>query len=95
MGAFSKTDDKGLVTGISNWAKYEAFAREHKIFGDINPLWEFPFNDLYQQCRDDILHQIDLGMMPHLQNALISRFICELHKPSFCVQVGPLQDKLV
>jgi hypothetical protein len=80
MSAFVTQDKDGLVTGVKNWNLYHACAKELKVWPDTNLLWDFPFNDLFQQCRDDILHQIDLGMMQHLQNALVSRYIMELHK---------------
>ena len=55
-------------------------AKEMNIFGDVNLFWDFPFNDLYQQCRDDILHQMDLGIMQHVENAAFSRYITDLRK---------------
>ena len=94
MSAFVTQDKDGLVTGVKNWNLYHPCAKELKVWPDTNLLWNFPFNDLFQQGRDDILHsgnkqrrlilrngnQIDLGMMQHLQNALVSRYIMELHK---------------
>ena len=94
MYAFVTQDKDDLVTGVKNWNLYHACAKELKVWPDTNLLWDFPFNDLFQQCRDDILHQIDLGMMQHLQNALVSRYIMELHKP-FSWKKELLQDQLV
>ena len=83
MSAFVTQDKDGLVTGVKNWKLYHECAKELKVWPDTKLLWDFPFNDLFQQCRDDILHQIDLGMMQHLQTALMSRYTMELHQPFF------------
>ena len=50
---------------------YHACVKELKVWSDTNMLWDFPFNDLFQNCRDDILHQIHLGMMQDLIEEII------------------------
>ena len=49
------------------------------VVPDPNPLWNagaFSFN---QMCRDDELHQMRLGMLPHIMAAVMSKITQTLH----------------
>ena len=67
----------GRVHVISQ-TRYEHASSVLHVHPEWNELWMVTKN-IYQQCRNDPLHQIALGMMPRVCEAIVSRFIAALH----------------
>jgi hypothetical protein len=70
--SMARYDDCGTVTGV---------IPEH------NALWNATVLDLNQMCRDDELHQMRLGMMPHIMAAVMTKICLALH-PEWALPLG-------
>ena len=77
---FMRVDDNG-DTVVTRWAAYQHCASVLETYPEINLLWDIPFSDIMQQCRDDPLHMISLGLIPHIMTAILSKYIRHLHPP--------------
>ena len=61
--------------------RYEHCAIVTGVLPEHNALWNVSVLDFNQLCRDDELHQMRLGMMPHLLAAFMSKITESLHPP--------------
>ena len=69
---------------VASQARYVHASKHLHAKIEINPLWEITSN-IYQQCRDDPLHHMALGMMPRVLEAIISLYTVSLH-PKWAVR---------
>jgi len=58
--------------------RYEHASSILQVHPEYNLLWDFTPN-IYQSCRDDPLHQMALGMMPRVMEAVACKYIAALH----------------
>ena len=66
-------------------ARYVHAASVLHVQPEYNLLWDVTKN-IYQQCRDDPLHHMALGMMPKVMDAIVSKIAAALHPDfDFCV----------
>jgi hypothetical protein len=77
---FMKVDAHG-ETVVTSWTRYQHCASVLATYPDVNLLWDLPFTDLLQQCHDDPLHMIALGLMPHIMAGILTKYIPCLHPP--------------
>ena len=59
-------------------ARYVHAASVLHVQPEYNLLWDVTKN-IYQQCRDDPLHHMALGMMPKVMDAIVSKIAATLH----------------
>ena len=64
---------------VSSQARYVHCARHLHFVPEPNLLWNLCYADIYTQCRDDPLHMVFLGIYPHVQAGLLSKYITVLH----------------
>ena len=69
----------GIVQVICETRYAHASAVLH-VHPEYNLLWDITKN-IYQQCRDDPLHHMALGMMPKIMEAIVSKICASLHPP--------------
>lgn len=74
-----KINELGRIEVVSQ-ERYDCCARATNLYPEYNLLWDVADN-IYQQCRDDPLHHVALGLMPKVQQAILSKYIHLLHPP--------------
>ena len=62
-----------------NWSRYTHCRLVTGVVPDVNPLWSLRSWNLPQQCRDDELHHMRIGMMPHIIAAAMTKITLVLH----------------
>ena len=62
-----------------NWDRYMHCRLVTGVVPDVNPLWSLRCWDFPQQCRDDELHHMRIGMMPHIIAAAMTKITIALH----------------
>lgn len=75
---------------VASVARYEHFARVMGHYPEPNNfvnLWDKVGVDVLHICRDDPMHMVQLGLMPHLLQACISRCISAL-SPRWACDAG-------
>ena len=63
----------------ANWGRYHDCKLVTGVAPDTNPLWNVLAWNFVQQCRDDELHHMRLGMMPHVVAAAMTKITLVLH----------------
>ena len=76
---------------VLNMERYTHCAAVLHVYPEPNIMWDMADN-IYQQCRDDPMHHMLLGMMPRVQEALLSTYIHHLH-PEWAVAAGVAPGK--
>jgi hypothetical protein len=66
--------------------RYDHCSSVTGVIPEHNALWNATELDLNQMCRDDELHQMRLGMMPHILAAVMSKICLDLH-PDWALQL--------
>jgi len=74
-----KINERGRIEVVSQ-ERYDACARSTNLCPEYNLLWDMADN-IYLQCQDDPLHHVALGIMPKVQQAILSKYIHHLHPP--------------
>jgi len=77
---FMNITEEGYI-GVTSLARYSHCTSVLGVRPEFNLLWELPYTDLPQQCRDDPLHMVALGIMPHIMASALSKYIEHLHPP--------------
>jgi hypothetical protein len=67
--------------------RYDHCASVTGVVPEHNALWNVTVLDFNQLCRDDELHQMRLGMMPHILAAVMSKITEVLH-PQWALEEG-------
>ena len=66
---------------VTSQARYSHCTSVVGVRPEFNLLWQLPYTDLPQQCRDDPLHMVALGIMPHIMAGALSKYVEHLHPP--------------
>jgi hypothetical protein len=66
---------------VTSQARYRHCTSVLGVRPEFNLLWQLPYTDLPQQCRDDPLHMVALGIMPHIMAGALSKYVEHLHPP--------------
>lgn len=72
---------------VENRVRYDHCSLVTGVIPEHNPLWNSTVLDFNQMCRDDELHQMRLGMMPHIMAAVMSKITETLH-PAWALPLG-------
>ena len=68
-------------------ARYDHCTLVTGVIPEHNALWNVTKLDFNQLCRDDELHQMRLGMFPHIIAAVMSK-VCDVLHPEWALTLG-------